>query len=663
MPIETIAPGNSVNKAGGKTYKYRSTFPLGAPIAGTYRYGEYGVVLAENVIPKDGPFHYLLPHDIRSFMLKGPIMQNCSIKKDAFFVPKQAILPLNWEKLETIPTKGEDVPEDADTVIWGFEDILRDAFNTWRNYITNMEIDTPFNKQEYVIQILKMAIGLEIFYSNGCLMSALGHPLEPYFTNLGAATKTDKHNFGAWFDNVISMIKYAWRNGELTIKDGTNIIYVSDEEGPNQVSWRTMLQLLRDEITITILDEDTNFEPDLTDIQPWVNDKNMNFGIAGSPNEKPFNYERLIAYQIVCAHYYSNDKVDYIYTADLWRQLMWEYINNAGYSLEIFNINGQNYRYDTLSGETFKAMLTDDSFEAMNQNQWGYLQNIFCYRRSLRFMDYFTGARTEPLAVMDYNVAVNNNMVSVVDITRRTLAQKLGNALNKVGGKIESQVKELFGIEMAPDYHNPFWLWHTNDGIQTPETENTGEAQFNLPANASKLPITAQFRSNAGTKEFTFTTDRSGIVIVLQYFEIPRLYTTATERFFFHSNRFEKYNPYMQFTGDQPIYRDELIPTADHNEYFGYTGANMEYKQKFGRAWGGWVHDLPGWGFLADRNRTRFEIGQLGPSYIRAISTEIDFLFQSLIGYSLDTYYHFICKTSVICDATRPMAYSPGILQ
>lgn len=668
MPIETIAAGNNVNNPGGHTKKFRSTFPLGAPIAGTYRYGEYGVIFGENVIANDGPFKWIVPHDIRSFILKAPLMQNMNIKKDAFFVPKQAILPLNWEKIETLPIKGEDVPEDANTVIRGFENKIRTQIYNWRNYLKTFNLTTSLKEQQLIESLLKMAIMAEKFYSAGCLLSAMGHPMESYWINR-EEEGDNRHCFAQWFDKIVELVKKAYNQGTPSLRTNGEFYVISDNPDEGGITWREALQYLREETTIPFTDENSDFSPaaanpdDFAEIIDYI-DNNCYFDILETNANKPFNYERLIAYQIVCAHFYSNDKIDYIYTADLWRQLMWEYANGTDTGNKTFQQNDLTYKYDTLSGAVFNDVIFNyDYWHLIDENQLGYINAIFTYKRSLRFQDYFTGARSQPLAVMDYNVAVNNNLVSVIDITRHTLMQKLGNALNKVGNRIESQVKELFGIEMKPDYHNPFWLWHTSDAINTPETENTADAMFNLPDNASKLPVTSQFRSNAGSKMFEFSCDRKGIVVCICYFDIPRLYTRATERFFYHADRFDEYNPYMQFTGDQTIKKSELIAHASSEEIFGYTGPNMEYKQKYGRAWGGWVHDLPGWSFIADKNRTDYEMDHIKPDYIRAISTEIDDLFQNLNGYCIDRYYHFIIKSSIMCEATRPMAYNPGILQ
>lgn len=405
----------------------------------------------------------------------------------------------------------------------------------------------------------------------------------------------------------------------------------------------------------------------------WNNIRNIIVRSSFALNEgtgKPFNYDALVAYQIACAHYFTNDKIDYIYTADLWRQMMWNYINVPGFGTQSFSYNGIDVKYDTLSGcifdlvwEAFTDDISNNNFTGIEPANIEYIRNIFQYNRSLRYEDYFTGARAYPRAILDYNAPVVNNKVSVIDITKNILAQKLGNALNKVGNTIASQIKELRGVEMRQDYHNPFWMGHTDDVIGTPESEGTGASLFDSESrNNSKLPTVSQFRGSANTTVREMSFDRDGILICIQYFDIPRIYTNTIDRFTFVRNKFDEFNELFQFTGDQPIFLDELIADAMHTEFFGYTGHDKQYKTDVPKAMGGFVFDLPGWAFIADEGRDKSELEHIGPSYIRSMQTEIDGLYQSLNGYSYDTYYHFICKTEVMASANRPMAKNPGIL-
>lgn len=677
MPIETIVGKEKVMNPGGQTHKYNSTFPLSAPKFQTDRYGEYAAIDAWNVIARD-KLNIRIPHEMRSGMLKGPLMQSMSTKHDLFFVAKQAMLPKNWEKLEITPTQGDIVPEDANTCIDKLENYIATIMSNWKEKIQDIINDEEPTEIKVLTNLIKFALFGEMFYTKGCLMNNLGKPMFRYFKNNLSTNKKHKHSYGYFFDELMKILKTYFPDGFLyTPYNGHEQKAVWSNPDEKEMSVRTMLCKMRDDFSFEVdkaTEDITNWEDLITDISNVTS--KIDFKVTES-SEKPFNYERLLAYQIVCAHYYSNDKIDYVYTADLWRNLMFNYYTAAngvgGTQQPTFQYNGLTCTYDTLSGKIVGYILENinnyinyeqsTTVKEIFHNAVAFIRAIFQFNRSLRFMDYFTGARSKPLAVADYNVAVEDNMVSVIDITKRTLTQKLGNALNKVGNKIESQIKELLGVEMAPDYHNPFWLGHTSDSIGAAESEGTGEALFDSNARPGISASVAAFKSNSGSMQFEVTTDRKGIVIAIRYYEIPRVYVNTTNRFFFIRDKWDEYDPYMQFTGDQPIFRDELIHDADHDEYFAYCGHDMQYKQATARATGGFVEDLPGWLFIADQNRTDANLEEIGPSYIRSLQTEIDELFQSLIGYSYDTYYHFEVKQNLDVTAKRPMAYNPGILQ
>lgn len=672
----TIVAGSHVNNPGGGTKKYFSRFPLAYPKLWSYRYGELGLIFTDNNVAKDA-FHWRLPHNIQSKMLKAPLMQNMSIHKDAFWVAKQAILPNSWENLERYETMGDSAPVDANTVVYDFEDKIRDICLMWKTRITDgitseVFVDANHADTGLVNEIFHFITFAELFYTSGNLMANAGHPMWILWNNanvIDGNSKENLNNFGWWFDKMVEEIfKYT---NTLLLTTGSKQIKVvkSNPKDDNEIDIRTALCYMRDDFVYTIEALDPN-----NDFEYWDTGTNlMNFTIQAlnDTEERPFNYERLCAYQLAVAQYYTNDHIDYVYTAELWRQLMSTYITNTG-NTSIYTYNGIKIYYDWLSGAYLDKMINDirdpgaleDETTSLDdlKNQFSYIFSIFQIKRSLRFKDYFTGSRSQPLAVMDYNVAVNNNEVSVIDITKKTLWQKLGNAMNRAGNRIEKQVKELLGVDMKPDYHVPFWLGHTSDNINTPETENTGAAQFELPTEAQGIAVTSRFQSNAGNYIFSANMDRKGIFLSICYFEIPRLYSKAVSQFFYKADKFDEFNPYTQFTGDQAIDNAEKDIRGYYGQPFAYTNHDMEYKQRYGVVGGAFIHDLPGWCFIADRTRYAEPTGHISPDYIRALQTEIDELFQGgIIGYSIDTWYHFIVKTTVDLSGKRPMAYNPSI--
>lgn len=671
----TIVAGSHVNNPGGRTKKYFSTFPLAFPKLWSYRYGELGLIFTDNNVAKDA-FHWRLPHNIQSKMLKAPLMQNMSIHKDAFWVAKQAILPNSWENLERYETIGDSAPIDANTVIYNFEDKIRTICLQWKDRITSgifdgVFVDGNFEDTGLVNEIFHFITFAEMFYSCSNLMANAGHPMWILWDNTNVAQGNNKqnlNNFGWWFDKMVEEVFKCSYQLLLSTNSKQIKVVKSNPKNDTEIDIRTALCYMRDDFKYTIEALGAN---DFTD---WNADTDlMNFTIQAinDVDDRPFNYERLCAYQLAIAQYYTNDHIDYVYTAELWRQLMSSYITNHNYAVDTYTYNGVKILYDWLSGHYLDQFIQDIIDKDLSDytislssydNHFSYIYGIFTIKRSLRFKDYFTGSRSQPLAVMDYNVAVNNNEVSVIDITKKTLWQKLGNAMNRAGNRIEKQVKELLGVDMKPDYHVPFWLGHTSDSINTPETENTGAAQFELPAEAQGVAVTSRFNSNAGNYIFTANMDRKGIFLSICYFEIPRLYSKAVSQFFYKADKFDEFNPYTQFTGDQAVDQAEKDIRGMYGQPFAYTNHDMEYKQRFGIVGGAFIHELPGWCFIADRTRYAEPTGHISPDYIRALQTEIDDLFQGgIIGYSIDTWYHFIVKTTVDLSGKRPMAYNPSI--
>lgn len=292
-------------------------------------------------------------------------------------------------------------------------------------------------------------------------------------------------------------------------------------------------------------------------------------------------------------------------------------------------------------------------------------------------MDYFTGSRAQPLAVqgsnsqMSTDVAVVNNAVSVIDITKKIQAQRFRNSVNRIRQQAESYLKGVFGGSMpAPDYHNPFYLAHTSDVIYGQETENTGAAQL-APSGSSETPlpiaITTNLRGTSGNYVFEAHTDRPGIIIGITSYDITRIYTKSIDRSFFHVNRYDWFNPFLQYIGDQEIYLQELGIKPSANSLnsmtpFSYALRHMEYKQKYSYAAGAFCEDgvLPGWIFVASDKRG--SQSTINPDWIRSVPAEFDRFYISLAGYSLATYFHFIVKDFNSTNASRPMAYSPQIL-
>lgn len=686
--------GNAQNIPEAHVPRTRSTFPLKRHFFNTHRFGEYIPHFFAD-LNKDEDFPINSSHTLRTYTLKSPLMQNIVRNKDYFLVPMESILPLNWEKFFDNPVRGDDVLDDVGPTVENFWSKVYAFFNVLYNSWVSIVTSTPAPSASNLIQAsLRFIVLGEYFYSNGNLLSSLGCHGAPY---IDVDNPNGVLSYDDFFDEVCRILVENFLVdssgsylGSITVQVD-NFVYVvssrSNEFGFDSISFRHLLQLVRDNPTFTVTN--VTYSAGLSSAISDLNDIFNDWSLLPANANVQCNLSRLWAYQLSVSHYFTNDHIDFVYSAELYRQLIGHYvrsavgINNMGSNF-FFTRNGVNYQYDYLSARGFNlvistagslsALLTSTASTGAAPSCLGYFSALFGYRRSLRYLDYFTGSRAQPLAVVgtqsglnggiSTNVAVNANQVSVIDITKSIQAQRFLNSVNRVRHNFEGYLKGIFGGEVpAPDYHNPFKLAHTDDVIFGQETENTATEQMN-----DKIAITTNLRSNSGNYVFEIHTDRPCIAIGITSYEIARIYTKSMDRSFLHQNRFDWFNPFMQWIGDQPIYIQELgiRPGASSLltlSNFAYAIRHEEYKQWFHIASGGFgvpSTDLDNWIFVAkDRRGTQANIN---PDWIRSLNAEFDNFYVSLSGWSLGTYFHFIVDDFNSCKASRPMAFAPQIL-
>ena len=257
---------------------------------------------------------------------------------------------------------------------------------------------------------------------------------------------------------------------------------------------------------------------------------------------------------------------------------------------------------------------------------------------------------------------MNNNRVNVVDTQAKTFLARFLNVINRVG--MRNYLEGVFNTRQAPDWHNPQYLVKIDDIVAGDRVENTGERQWEQPNS-----VTSLLRGNSDRFAFEMDFDRSSVIIGLVWFDVDRVYSMATERQNLHYDRFDEFQPFMQYTGDQALYRVELgspltnsVGALHPMDAFGYKLRNAEYKERFDQCAGGFCNDmLDGYLFKADVLESS-SIVNVGPSFIRSFPSELDRFYLSLTGYSLGTYFHFIVKFENLYSGSRPMAYAPTLM-
>lgn len=713
----------------------------------TVRFGEYTPTFEMEGVESDS-IQVNTQDIIDSLSLNAPFKGRIRKVKESFKIPFQAILPRNWDNIYVQPSNGDDTPRNANTVIENFPLLMKNLFLLLHEILSvSLEQSLPSPPEAkgetrdepsafiagWLSALVRFLVLGEYVYSHGSLLNVCGYKASAQFD--GFIPGVGRVSYDKIFDAVISKVFSKVTSFFVSFPQNDGVAVKSQMfaglSGENitvkHASFRRFLEMMREnplgEISasnfkINMIVEGTAETMDYDGFTQFVYDSlfDSDEGILNitdnwfvlpenSSDGNPFdydsdvtalnptilNYSRLAAYQIVCAHFYSNSSLDAVYSAELARQYIGSCFRLLSPLMDTYDVplvferNGIEMMYDDFSGNFVRFLLfgcitdidSDDALLAQSMavlyspatslwapGFWSAWSFLFGFRKSLRFGDYFVCSRPRPLAPINTDVSVNNSAVSVVDITRNIQAQRFANSVMRTRQKIEDYVKGLFGKAPAPDYHNPFYLTREIDFVFGDAVQNTAETQATDPNSR-----TANFASNLGRYTFTFENDDMHPCIYMQiiFFDIKRAYTRSVDRHFLHADRFDMFNPDFQYIGDQAVYGIELGYSNEtifdkHFPFiFGYQTRDMEYKQRFDVASGGFVENLPGW-CLTDQDQSKELNFHLNSDFIRSYNTELDQFFLSLSGFSLGSYFHFICITDNNVDARRPMAVDPQIL-
>lgn len=666
-----IVNGVGINNVDARVSKHHSLFPLKEVFMDTHRFGEYHPHFVLDAWESEKhPVRCVA--DTRSYTLRAPLMQDITMNKDYFMVTLRSILPLHAERVRTNPTLGDDIPADAYTSISNFIDKVSTFAGSFDSAIaTAYSLPT---KEEFNTLVLKKFIFLESVFSRGSLLASLG-------CNLSSCLHIHRGaGLSSWsIDRVIddfgsSLSTYFAGSKRMeVIIDGTYYdvsipttidLQTNLNNSKQQISVRDFFQRIRDTSDWEIVNSDGHV---FSGAQDYVDLYNSNADF-------PVDLSRVWAYHLAVAEYMTNDKVDYIYSADLFRLYIFSLYSVYSQLSRAFNWNGSKLPYDYLSAHYFNVF-AGINFSSSSSNIrvacLQYFLTLFGYHRSLRFKDYFTGSRTRPLAVVgnsasgvSTDVAVNNNVVSVLDVTRSIQAQRFLNAVNASGRKFGEWINSFFGVTPNKDMHEPIFLAHSSDKIFAADVENTGNAVYqNVGSiNTSQNSVTAVFRGRSNDFEYSVDVKEPCIIIGITSYDVERVYPDSIHRDFFIRDRYDMFNPMLQYIGDQQVYQHELISGLNNpfGTAFGYQFRDMQWKQSFPRCAGAFASDkLPGYAFVFDRGGRSVVVS---PDFIRSKNSELDGFYISLTSYSLGTYFHFIMRQVNLDNASRPMIAQPQIL-
>lgn len=701
-----IVKSNPVNDPTQKPVKNHSKFTPNYSLYATHLFGlNTPHFVMEGVADDD--ISMRCGADVDTYTLKAPLMQPIRRNMDYFQMTLRSLLPKGAELLITNPLVGDDVSAPAVNAVMHpnqVRSLVSAALPV--SPIAYSDVDgflRAFNRfvhsyQMHLLVTSKASILKNLGYSLGDLVE-----IAAYFQNPGS---------GGLLQSKISIdrvYEYVWRyfEGRILNNPASYIsvdVYtprVSTSTGASGLSftpttkttlkirpsrWFEVNEVYSDDISVQdflnmlitesylyrateAYDLDLESATDLVkgglEYSTGLTCVNV-IEVVVAPNHS-VNFLRPLAYQKACAEFYTNDKIDGIYSAKLWEdnQLALARYLAANNSLErSYLVNGVSVDYDSCAGWFLNNavncldMTYTGSPTGLDLVAYAYFHNLFGYTRSLKYEDYFVGAKASPLAVGDVTVGVDtgSSTVDIIDVTKKIQVQRFLNQVNRVGRKFSDYVKGILGDKPMKDVHEPIFLGHVVDTFGAEETDNTGAAQLDL-ANST----TSKLRNNSQRFGFDVHIGEPSVVIGITSYDIVRVYSSVTDRPNFHVDRYDMFNPFMQFIGDQEVYADEAVLGESGN--FAYQMRYMEYKQRVDIASGGFADGfLPGYAKIVDATVFGKEFEPISSDFIRSRLGEIDEFYQVLTGKTPVARFNFIIRYDNEVTARRPMAFAPTIL-
>lgn len=647
-----VSPANPINDPSFSSRQGSNTFDLSFQNLLTCRYGEITPFFYMSGLGRDR-LELRSSHELRTYTLGAPLMSGLRMRKSTFSVSKKAMMPNTFNYLFVNPVKGDDVPDDA----YCFLDMVSlikklciaaaDNYSAYSNCLGKQDTfnETAFNKA------IKCFVLLQNIASSGSVLDNLGISLSPVFERITT------FNIDSISDSFVNHLSTKLEENNLTISINYTLFDPSSGETSDSVFSADsdkslifeLLQLVAQHPDCTIHVSDTAANVDL--LKP-VSDMFM-FGAHTTLDSKlEINLFKIISYQMICSQFYSNDHVDNIYNSDLWLSNMTSLCySSVSTGIQTFSYNGINVVYDTFSNHYLN--LVTASLDNYTNDKFNYplyfFFNLFSFRRSLRYGDYFLSSRPMPLAVGDVTVPVVGQGVNIIDINKNLHIQRFLNAVNRVGSDVVNYAKGIFGYVPKEDDSRPRFISSEVVYVGSDEIDNTAENQGQVNVN-----MIAQQSNYMFDVELT----DECIVLGLLSFECTGAYSSSIERDNFHKTRFDSFIPELQHIGDQPVYRTERTGVPSQLP-FGYQVRYAEYKFKYNQQHGGFCSvSLKNWAFPVNVDSSPI----LDEDSIRSTPMEFDRYYKSLTYGSLSNRFHFQISFANNVRANRAMDYQPNLL-
>lgn len=634
-----------------------NSFDRSETVLQTQRFADVNPIYPADLIPGERP-RIVSQHELRTFTLRSPLLSDVYMHRSFFVVPLQAIYPNTW-KIQIKPRPwGSDIP---DLALPGLEMILVKG-NSYSVYTTLCEFGRSQGSSEtHWFELFLLFI--QMFSQDG-LLHKLGYGFPDYgvddLVNIILNEDSGQLSF---------VVNYTYDNGNQS-----SSIDLADTSISLDKRRFVFYEILNNHYQVTSFNAQGSNQSDWAGDGSGVYDGAMKAIFDSFPSwsssSKPVVLERLIAYQMICAQFFTNPYVDNVVTGKQWldNQMSLEdslFFNIAGDQNQFttFVLNGVTYRYDFGSVRSFRNLFGKATSGLVGTTlaqrliAVRILRNLFEIHSSLRHTDYFVDARVQPLAVGDAYAAVANNQVSAININESLWLQRLYNAVQRIPDNVVDYIRQMFGHDPQSKEPQPMRISAESFLLNGQEVENT--------TSDSPGTVVSLLRSQQSNYSFEFKVTEHCVLLGLNSYSMSYCYASAMERVFYNRNRLERFNPYTQHFGDQPIYFEELCNDARSNNFggtFGYQLRYAEYKNGLNRCSGAFAHgDLPSWSAIFDRSQG-FNYRVLSSEFIRNNNYDFDQFYYSLTGYNPCEYFHFICKFKTIVNSNSQQQKYPSLM-
>lgn len=698
-PTNNTKPSKAVNDAKTSVRLTHNTFDNSYFNFKTQRYGQYEPFWWKVCVAGDNE-PYSNSHNVRSLPFASPILSPMKLNKDYFQIPMYAIQPNTWDYIFKNPNQGDDVPLDAQNLFPLFSESssLFSMFEETLQRFNDLNDSIGYNTESYWVNyglILLTFMYFENFLSSGSLLYSMGYKFNPVFRFVGANESEKSYSYDEVFDMIFSdaglFVEFEFDDPDSST--GTSSFVVTNDvltfadyfDRASQQNYvldtSVIISLIRQNfgrIKLILANSIRGGQNLSFSIEPWFSNSALSgldgpVDIVNVQGVDCIRMDIINAYQLACSQYYVNPRVDFIYNAQLYRDNFIGNLRASGNNYFVVNVDSFDYNgipvlYDFFSLHYYQFLLrlmernSYNNVTISNVTSVGSLiYYLFGYREQLRFGNYLTDSRTQALGYGDEGsdfVQVFDDGVSVTDMSQKLVLSRFRSAVAHLDGSAEDYLATMFKEQMPPDYHFPKIIAHSEFAIAGDEVSNTtSDNQGNIVTN---------LKSGSDSAEFNIEVSLPSILIGVSYISIPEVYSQIKERHYMHLDRYDMFQPMLQYFGDQEIYNREVsddIPNAP--EAYGFVSRNGEYKQRLSQVSGGFLTSLRSWVFTVDLPVFAGEsslprlVNTQSPLAIRAHDYEFDRFLARRTGLSLGTGFHFIMQYNNKNVDNRPMDVNP----